>query len=527
MEELRQHWRDAGYYTGTTLADEIGAAARRLGPTPVIFHSAERPAVTSLAELYERGLVVAGALQQLGVQLGGTVAIQVPNWAEGAIAHLAATLCGATMLPIVGIYGPAEVGFILRESRAAVLIIPAHARSRDYTAMLADLGPVPDLRAVVVIGGSHTDGTISWDSLGSLSGSFAPPATVSSDRCLLVYTSGTTAQPKGVQHSHDSLLAELRSMAVLRQAGPSFVHLAVLPSGHVAGVLGLLRALVHGTRSVFMDAWDPVAAAGLIEQHAVTSSVGAPVHLMGLLDAAERSGRNLGTLAEYMTGAASVPAAVIERAGQAGIAAYRCYGSSEHPTISSGEPGDPAVKRASTDGRIVPGTEVRIVDDEGSVLTTGQAGEITCRGPEQFMGYLDPGLNRDIYVGDHWLRTGDIGFIDADGYLTVTDRKKDIIVRGGENISSQEIEEVTLTHPLILDAAAVAAPDDRLGERVCVFAVARPETAPTLADLREHFRAAGLARQKAPELLVLVSELPRTPAGKVQKFVLRDQLRPK
>jgi acyl-CoA synthetase (AMP-forming)/AMP-acid ligase II len=527
MDKLRQRWSDAGYYTGTTLADEISAAAQRLGSTPVIFHSAERPAVTHLAELYEQSLVVARALQQLGLRPGGTVAIQVPNWAEGAIAHVATTLCGATMLPIVGIYGPAEVGFILRQSRAAILVIPARARSRDYTAMLADLGPLPDLHAVVVIGGSHVDGTISWDSLSSLSGRFTRPAIAGSDRCLLVYTSGTTADPKGVQHSHDTLLAELRSMAVIRQAGPSFVHLAVLPSGHVAGVLGLLRTLVHGTRSVFMDAWDPAAAAELIEQYAVTSSVGAPVHLMSLLDAAERTGRSLGTLAEYMTGAASVPAAVIERAERAGIAAYRCYGSSEHPTISSGEPADPAVKRASTDGRVVPGTEVRIVDDEGAVLATGQAGEITCRGPEQFMGYLDPGLNRDLYVGEGWLRTGDIGFIDTDGYLTVTDRKKDIIVRGGENISSKEIEEVMLTHPLVLDAAAVAAPDDRLGERVCVFVVARPGTAPTLADLQEHFRAAGLARQKAPEMLIRVDELPRTPAGKVQKFVLRDQLGPR
>jgi cyclohexanecarboxylate-CoA ligase len=527
MAVLRQRWHDAGYYTGTTLADEISSARQRLGSTPVVFHSTERPAVTSLAELYDQSLVVAGALQQLGVRPGATVAIQVPNWAEGAIAHIAAILCGATMLPVVGIYGPAEVGFILRESRATALIIPAHARSRDYTAMLADLGPVPDLHAVVVIGGSPVDGTISWDSLGSLSGRFTQPQVASSDRCLLVYTSGTTAKPKGVQHSHDSLLAELRSMAVIRPADPSFVHLAVLPSGHVAGVLGLMRALVHGTRSVFMDAWDPAAAAELIERYAVTSSVGAPVHLMSLLDAAERTGRSLGTLAEYMTGAASVPAAVIERAERAGIAAYRCYGSSEHPTISCGEPGDPAVKRASTDGRIVPGTEVRIVDDDDGVLAAGQAGEITCRGPEQFMGYLDPALNRGIYHGEGWLRTGDIGFIDADGYLTVTDRKKDIIVRGGENISAKEIEEVVLTHPLVLDAAAVAAPDDRLGERVCVFVVAQPGTAPTLADLQEHFRMAGLARQKAPEVLIQVDELPRTPAGKVQKFVLRDRLGPR
>jgi cyclohexanecarboxylate-CoA ligase len=526
VKDLRQHWRDAGYYTGTTLADEISAGAQRFGSTPVIFHSAERPAVTSLAELYEQSLIVAGALQHLGVRPGDTVAIQVPNWAEGAIAHVAAALCGATMLPVVGIYGPAEVGFILRQSRAAILVIPARARSRDYAAMLADLGPLPDLRAVVVIGGSRVDGTVSWSSLASLSGGFVRPVIAASDRCLLVYTSGTTAEPKGVQHSHDGLLAELRSMAVLRQAGPSFVHLAVLPSGHVAGVLGLLRALVHGTRSVFMDAWDPAAAAGLVEQHAVTSSVGAPVHLMGLLDAAERTGRSLSTLAEYMTGAASVPAAVIERAEQAGIAAYRCYGSSEHPTISSGEPGDPAVKRANTDGRVVPGTEVRIVDDAGRPLSAGQVGEITCRGPEQFTGYLDPGLNRDIYLGDGWLRTGDIGFVDADGYLTVTDRKKDIIVRGGENISSKEIEDAVLTHPLVQEAAAVAAPDGRLGERVCVFAVAQPGTTPTLADVQEHFRAAGLARQKTPEMLILVDTLPRTPAGKVQKFVLRDQLEP-
>lgn len=522
---LRRRWIDAGYFSGRTLADAIHEGAQKHPEEPIVFHSADRHVTTTIGDLYEQAMDVAAAFQSFGVGPGDVVAMQVPNWPEGVVAHAAAVLAGATMLPIVGTYGAHELRFILRQSGARLLVLPSSARSRDYAAMLPDLGPLPALKTIVMIGENTVAGTVRWADLRGLGGELVPHHVEAADRCLLVYTSGTTAEPKGVQHSHESLLAELESMVIVRQSGPEFVHLAVLPSGHVAGVLGILRPIVHGTRSVFMDAWDAAAAAALVERHQVTSSVGAPVHLTSLLDAAERDGRDLSSLTEYMTGAASVPPAVVERAAAVGIVAYRTYGSSEHPTISSGQPSDPAIKRSTTDGRICEGSEVRIVDDLGSDLPSGQEGEILCRGPEQFLGYLDSSLDESVYCDSGWLRTGDVGVLDVDGYLTVTDRKKDIIVRGGENISSKEVEDIALTCPQILGAAAVAAPDERLGERVCLFVEIVPGSAIELEQLQEHFAAVGAARHKAPEQLITVDALPRTPAGKIRKFVLRDRVR--
>jgi cyclohexanecarboxylate-CoA ligase len=214
----------------------------------------------------------------------------------------------------------------------------------------------------------------------------------------------------------------VRGSAATRRATPLATQLAAFPAGHVAGVLGLLRVLVLGMPSVIMDAWDPVAAARLVEEHRVTFGTGAPIYLATMLDAAERTGRDLSSLTEYLTGAADVPPALIERADRAGIAAYRCYGSSEHPTISCGVPADPLVKRATTDGRVNPGNEVRIVDDEGRDRPAGTDGEIVSRGPEQFLGYLASQLDADAYLPGGWLRSGDLGHLDEDGYLTVTGR---------------------------------------------------------------------------------------------------------
>jgi cyclohexanecarboxylate-CoA ligase len=523
--DLASRWRLEGRWADRTLPEEMRRAAREYPDSSVVYHSGTDVTVTTVAGLYARGIRAAAGLARLGVRPGDPVAIQVPNWPEGAVAHAAGWLAGAVVVPIVPIYGPREVGFILRQSAARIFIVARHWRDRDCAGLLADLGELPALSHVVVIG-HELPGTVAWDELENApepaAAVFSPPAVDPDDRCLLVYTSGTTAEPKGVQHSHNTLLSEVHSSAVARSPGK---QLAAFPAGHVAGVLGLLRVLVLGTPSVVMDAWDPVAAARLVEEHHVTAGAGAPIYLATLLDESERAGRDLSSLTEYLTGAADVSPVLIERAGHAGIAAYRSYGSSEHPTISSGIPADPLVKRATTDGRVNPGNEVRIVDDEGRELPAGIDGEIVSRGPEQFLGYLASELDAAAYFPGGWLRSGDVGHLDEDGYLTVTGRKKDIIVRGGENISAKEVEDVLLSHPAVAEAALVGAPDPRYGERVCAFVVLRPGASLDLEDVRLHFAGSGLARQKTPERLVITDALPRTASGKVQKAALRTSLR--
>jgi cyclohexanecarboxylate-CoA ligase len=507
-----------------TIPRQISLAARQSPSTPLVVHSATRPAETTLGEMYDESLRLAGGLRGLGVEPGDVVAIQLPNWRECFAAHAATWLCGAVLLPIVPIYGRREVEFILRQSGARVFIAARALRGRDNADLLEALANLPALEHRVVVG-DPLPATVPYADLVRDGSPAARPYEPASphERCLLVYTSGTTSDPKGVQHSHASLLGEIEAMRELRGGGPEVISLVAFPSGHIAGVLGILRMLSRATLTVAMDSWDPLAAAQLIVKHGVQASGGAPIHLSELLDVAERHRLDLSSLREYTTGAASVTGALIRRADKLGVVAFRSYGSTEHPTISSGTPQDPLDKRADTDGRLAPGTEVRVVDEHCADVASGQAGEILSRGPELFVGYHDSALTSRSMV-DGWFRTGDIGAIDSDGYLRITDRKKDIIVRGGENISSKEVEDVLLSHPAVAQAAAVGAPDERLGERVCAFVVLNSGHHLDISAIARHFTAAGLARQKTPERLCIVTDLPRTASGKVQKQLLREQL---
>jgi len=507
-----------------SIPQQIRSAALHNSDTPVVVHSDSRPDETTIGELYTEGLRFAAGLRGLGINPGDVVAVQLPNWRECFVVHAAAWLCGAVLLPIVPIYGRREVEFILRQSRARAFVAARSVRNRDNAALLDVLAALPGLAHRIVVG-NPVSGAIPFSDLsGGDPGGFQPyEPTGAGERCLLVYTSGTTSVPKGVVHSHATLLGEIEAMRQLRGGGPEATSLAAFPSGHIAGLLGIVRMLSRGTSTVAMDTWDPRAAARLIVKHGVRASGGAPIHLSGLLDVAEHDHLDLSSLQEYTTGAASVTSALIRRADAFGIVAFRSYGSTEHPTISSGGPDDPLDKRADTDGRLTPGTEIRIVDDHGADVPCGRSGEIFSRGPELFVGYFDAALTTEALV-DGWFRTGDVGVLDADGYLRITDRKKDIIVRGGENISSKEVEDVLMAHPAVSHAAAVGAPDERFGERVCAFVVLNAGHELDVAAVQEHFRTSGLARQKTPELLRVVAELPRTASGKVQKPLLRQQL---
>lgn len=510
-----------------TLPERIMRSAATHDRVQVVFAASTGHRETTLGALVTDALRVATALRAEGIGPGDVVAVQLGSTYEGAVTQAAVTLTGAVLLPIVLIYGHGELGFILRQSGAVALVLAGCVRGRAHAAsVLAGLTPRPPaLRTVVVAGDYAPAETVPFrELLRSRTGARdAGPVPCAPDaRALLVYTSGTTAQPKGVQHSHRSLLAEVD--------GPGFGprqarrQLAVFPAGHVAGLLGLLRVLVQGTPTVVLEAWDAARAAALVDTHQLTHGVGAPTQLAGLLDERDRGTASLASIEDFMTGAAGVPPALIERADAAGIPAYRAYGSSEHPTISSGVPADPLRTRAHTDGRVLPGSEVRLIDEVGVDVAPGTPGEIVSRGAELFLGYSDSALDGAAFLPDRWFRTGDIGTLDADGYLTITDRRKDIIIRGGENISAKEIEDVLVAHAAVREVAAVGLPDAQMGERVCAVVVLAPGRTLDLEEVREHVAAAGLARQKTPERIVVVDELPRNPVGKVQKFLLRERL---
>lgn len=501
----------------------IAHGVARHGATPLHFHTQGGAYTCTTQSLLRDAREVCKALRAIGLRRSDVIAVQLPTQRETVLLYLAALEIGAVLVPIVHIYGPAEVGFILRQSRARFLCVPDLWCGTDYLERVAALGDPPDLERVIVVGERAPSNGVTFDALQRLAATthdrLPAEEPVPDDVCLLLYTSGTTASPKGVQHAHRTVGAEWQ-IPFIDGPGP---YLTPFPAGHIAGFNFLLRPFVTGTEMVFMDRWDAPLAAQLIEEYRVRLSGGTPFHLHGLLDAARRDGRSLASLVSYSLGGTGVTPEHVALADRTGFAGTRAYGLTEHSTVSVGWADSPFDVRASTDGHVQPGSQVRIVDELDRDVPAGHDGEILIKGPELFVGYTDAALNTAAFTRDGWFRTGDIGRLDDTGCLTLTDRKKDIVIRGGENISSLEVERVLATHPAVRDVAVVARPDVRYGERVCAVVVLHEHTALDLSAVQAHFAAAGMAKQKTPEYLCIVEELPRTPSGKVRKGDLRKQ----
>ena len=518
---LRDNWYQEGWYSSRTCIDALKDGAADHGDVPVVFASAEAETIATVAEIHSASLGVAATLQRLGVAAGDSVAVQLTNGLECAIAYQAVLLCGAVLVPIVHIYGPKEVGFILTDSGAKVLIMLAGFRSTSYLDRICEYERLAELRHIVVVGGDERGACyMKWLDLVCGAGDYAEPSSASDDACVLLYTSGTTSAPKGVQHSHNSMLAEQTTLPDLIAGEPHDVQLVTFPPGHVAGVSCMLRALMSGSRTVFLDTWDPEKAADLIDRFGVTATAGTPFHLDGLLRVSEAR-RKTATLREFLIGAATVTEEQGRRAQAAGITTYRCYGLSEHPTVTGTRPGDHPSVRMGTDGPPMHGSAVRILGPDGADVPSGVDGEVIVQGPDQFIGYRDSTINAEAFTPDGWLRTGDLGHLDEGGRLIITDRIKDVIIRGGETISSGQVEDVLAAHPSVAEAVAVAAPHPHYGEVVAAVVVLEPGRTITLDEIRLHFANSGLAKQKTPERLVVVDELPRTALGKVRKADLR------
>jgi acyl-CoA synthetase (AMP-forming)/AMP-acid ligase II len=507
-----------------TLIQAFMDGAAQFPQAELVVSSAQRAGTHRLADVAADGLRFAAGLRARGIVAGDIVAVQLPAWSEWMVACVGIAHVGAVMLPIVSIYGAKEMGFILRQSGARLLVTPDRWRSANYGEVLAACGDLPALATHVVIGEAVPTGAIGWPEMLA-SEDTAPPARRNvDDLAMLVYTSGTTADPKGVCHSNRTLLSELATVAYARRKIVE-VTLSPWPPGHVAGACTMMRYLAQGSKLVLMDQWDAGDAAMLIEQQRASACSLTPFHLTGILDAADRDGRDLSSLISCLVGAAPVPPTLIERCAARGLNTFRCYGSSEHPTVTMGDPSDTIASRLTTEGRLMAGSEMRFVDDDGDDVAPGAEGEMATRGPELFTGYLDSSLDAAAFLPGGWYRTGDIGHFDPDGFLVISDRKKDIIIRGGENISSREVEDIMLGDPPVLDVAVVAYPDTRMGEIVCAYVVAKPGATVTLDSVRAYFAQSGVARQKTPERIVLVDEFPRNSTGKVLKHELRARAR--
>ena len=333
---------------------------------------------------------------------------------------------------------------------------------------------------------------------------------------VIAFTSGTTSNPKGVIHTHRTIGFESRQLVEMGPKGPPVITGA--PVGHFIGMLSafLCSLLRPDVQVNLIDVWDPKEVLRLIRDEGLSINGGSTYFLTSLLDHPDFTAAHAAQMPQIGLGGSAVPAAVMDRAAALGMVGYRSYGSTELPSATAAAFTEPKEKRHNTDGHALIGVEMKL-DDEGQILL---------RGPELFLGYTDPELTAKAIDAEGWYHTGDVGVIDEDGYLTITDRISDIIIRGGENISAQEVEELLMRIDGIAEVSVVASPDDRLGERAAAIFRIRPGMpAPNLDEIRVHLAAAGLAKQKWPELLHEVVDFPRTPSGKVQKFILRQQLR--
>ncbi len=494
--------------------------------------SETRPFDGTLAEVYDSARRLAGRLAARGIGPGDVVAFQLPNWIEASITFYGVSLVGAAIVPVVHFYGPKELHHILSESGARAFITAASFGHLDYMSGLEKmLGDLASLELVAVVGvdeppsltnapGGTSPEVVEFSSWLASGEPFAGPSTVDPDDPAVVgYTSGTTAHPKGVIHTHRSLMAEMRQVSTMRAQNDDRPALVGAPVGHAIGMqAGLLAPLLRGHDIHLIDQWNPTVVLAAMIEAGLTSGSGSTYFLQSLLDDPTCTPEHHRLIAQVGMGGAAVPPAVADRARELGISVVRSYGSTEHPSTTGSQHTYPYEQRAHTDGRLLPGVELRIVDEEGNDLPTGTAGEILSRGPDLFAGYTDPALTANAVDEQGWYSTGDIGVLDANGCLTITDRLKDIIIRGGENISAAEIEELLISMPSVAEVAVVAAPDARLGEHACAFVRLRPgsdaSAAPSLEAIRSHLQE---RRPDAPEMARGTPHHRRLPAHPVRQ----------
>lgn len=484
-----------------------------------------------LGRLVADAEALAASLQELGVRSGDVVSFQLPNWQEAAIINIACAFVGAVVTPIVPIYRDAEVGQMLLDSGSRLHFTAETFRSFDYAAMLERLRPtLPQLMSVVFVRGTTSAFNLQ-DMISAGRGRKLKAHDVRSSAVkLLLYTSGTTGRPKGVLHSHDTLTRFIENCTRHWQVKVGELLLMPSPVTHITGYgFGLEMPFISGTRTLLMESWNAAEAARLIDAFGVVGTVSATPFLQELADVAMRTGTSLPSLRFFGCGGAAVPPDLVRNANSTFTqsCAFRVFGCSEAPMVTLGWLGrDNAERAATTDGQIQD-YEVRVVDEAGQALAREQTGEILVRGPAMFLGYADDAQSRESITEDGFFRTGDVGLVTREDSVIITGRKKDLIIRGGENISPKEVEDVLHRLEGVAEASVVSMPHPRLGEGICAYVVLRSGHDLDPPKIIGHVAASGLAKQKIPERIELVDSLPKTASGKVRKDILREEIRRK
>lgn len=532
----RAHSIAQGLWHDRTINDDLDACVAMCpDKTALTAVQAESGKVTRFTyrELSLMADRVAVGLSKLGVGHNDIVACQLPNWWQFTVTYLACSRLGAVMNPLMHIFRERELSFMLKHGEAKVLIIPQSFRGFDYEKMVHDLKPsLPDLKHVVVVNGTGEnsfDVLLSgpeWEKDKQVKAILTQHRPGPDDVTQLIYTSGTTGEPKGVMHTANTVMANIIPYAERLHLNADDVVLMASPMAHQTGFMyGLMMPIMLKSSAVLLDVWEPLRAIDLIRSEGATFTMASTPFLTDLAKNVEESGQAVPTLRTFLCAGAPIPGPLVEQARSVlGTKIVSAWGMTENGAVTLIELNDPDERAFTTDGLPLPGVELKVVGDDGVALPSGEAGKLYVRSCSNFGGYLKR-AHLNGTDADGWFDTGDLARLDTQGYVRITGRSKDVIIRGGENIPVVEIESLLYRHPAIAMAAIVSYPDERLGERACAVVVLKPNQTLDLPSLVDYLKSQKVAVQYIPEKLVIRDAMPATPSGKIQKFKLREILR--
>jgi cyclohexanecarboxylate-CoA ligase len=520
-EHVRRHL-DGGHWIADTLITWLQRWMRQT-PDAIAIAATDRAPVSFGAAL-DQAERLAAALAALGIRRGDVIAVQLPSTPEFIIIYYAIARLGAVLTTLHMAYGVAEVEPILRHARARAVFCGAVSDRSDPPVVFTELGQrLPNLRHVIVVG-SARPGVLAFETLISSADRAAlPPPPVATDVAVMCYTSGTSAEPKAVPHSFQSLLANPRECLPIFGVKPGDRVLSAAPLSHAFGLYVANVALMGGATFVPLPMFTPSALVHALRYHRPTHLFVAPAHIAALLKMEVLEGRQFEHLRQVVFSGSYCPPA-LKRALEEKLAngcAFELWGMTETFAVLLGDPREPPSARHDWIGRPTPGSEARIADSKGAPVPPNSEGELQVRGCSVFAGYFDNAVaNNEIFSEDGWLRTGDLAVMSEMGHVRITGRTKDIINRGAVKLNPSDVEALIDQHGAVLQSAIVPVPDPILGERACCCVVLKPGEALSLDALCAWLQSKDVAKIKWPELLVSIAEMPMTPTRKIIKGAL-------
>lgn len=527
-EQRRAAYRQQGLWGDASLADYWQQTARAM-PDKIAAVDNHGASYTYSA-LDHAASCLANWMLAKGIESGDRIAFQLPGWCEFTVIYLACLKIGAVSVPLLPSWREAELVWVLNKCQAKMFFAPTlFKQTRPVDLILPLQNQLPQLQQIVGVDKlAPATSSLSLSQIIADNTSLTTAITTHGDELAAVlFTSGTEGLPKGVMLTHNNILASERAYCARLNLTWQDVFMMPAPLGHATGFLhGVTAPFLIGARSVLLDIFTPDACLALLEQQRCTCMLGATPFVYDLLNVLEKQPADLSALRFFLCGGTTIPKKVARECQQRGIKLLSVYGSTESSPHAVVNLDDPLSRFMHTDGYAAAGVEIKVVDDARKTLPPGCEGEEASRGPNVFMGYFDePELTARALDEEGWYYSGDLCRMDEAGYIKITGRKKDIIVRGGENISSREVEDILLQHPKIHDACVVAMSDERLGERSCAYVVLKaPHHSLSLEEVVAFFSRKRVAKYKYPEHIVVIEKLPRTTSGKIQKFLLRKDI---